>query len=601
MESVEKGCKMGLFDRLFGRKGTPVGSDTVVKRMAACERDFEGTGRDEQDHPSNVFSCGDVANTIGGKTRVRRLYPCRESVAAACVRLKKEQADMFYLSPSPFSLEFSWRNGGRVKMTASFDRSVQSLPDWLMANIRKPGENVTAEALGRLLDGKFSSDCPPDWLVVADREDVAEPEPSQEPPEQTIADLKPGAVVFGNYKIEKELGSGGQGMVFLATDTQTVVEAHRRVVLKVLRCENCGDEASMQEFITEANTLSSLRDDRIAACYWCKRLGNVPILAMEYIEGISLDKYLADQEDGKIGEQDTRELLMPIAEALDYAHAKGIFHRDVKPQNIIVRATPKKIGDRTIRTCLLDFGIASRDHGGNTQTTFRSVRGTIQYMSPEQQIITRKPSASMDIYSLAVTAYECLAGEMPYPDGWDRNFKVTPLASDSSFVRSVMRGLEMLPENRPATCRKLIDPPKDITPVSQAPSDPPKKIVFKVKSHLPSERPITPPVEDLSTLAKSFIVYRQMLAQSAQKCERNNQTHAEWLRGRQAELRDLTRDLGSADAGALERFFIGVRGGRGEMSAEDIFAATDRLVELEASLPDKGGKVLRAIKDSIGK
>ena len=89
---------MGLFDRLFGRKGTPVGSDTVVKRMSANELDFEGTGRDEQEHPSNVFSCGDVANTIGGKTRVRRLYPCRESVAAACVRRKKEPADMLHMS-----------------------------------------------------------------------------------------------------------------------------------------------------------------------------------------------------------------------------------------------------------------------------------------------------------------------------------------------------------------------------------------------------------------------------------------------------------------------------------------------------------------------
>lgn len=582
---------MGLFDRLFGRKGTPVVSDTVVKRMAACERDFEGTGRDEQDHPSNVFSCGDVANTIGGKTRVRRLYPCRESVSAACVRLKKEQADMFYLSPMPFALEFTWRNGGRVKMTASFDRNAQSLPDWLMANVRKPGENITAEAMCGLLDGKFSSDCPPDWLVVTDREDVAEPETSSEP-EQTIADLKPGVLVFGNYKIEKELGSGGQGTVFLATDTQTVVEAHRRVVLKVLRCESCGDEASMQEFITEANTLSSLRDDRIAACYWCKRLGNAPILAMEYVEGVSLDKYLANRKDGKIGEAETRELLLPIAEALDYAHAKGIFHRDVKPQNIIVRATPKMIGDRTIRTCLLDFGIASRDHGGSAQTTFKSVRGTIQYMSPEQQIITRKPSASMDIYSLAVTAYECLTGEMPYPGGWDRNFKVTSLASDSIFAQSVMRGLEMLPEDRPTTCRALIDPPKVIMP---------KKTVLNDESPLPPERPIAPSEEDLLALAKSFIVYRQMLAQSAQKCERSNQKHAEWLRGRQAELRDLTHDLGSADVGALERFFIGVRAGRGEMSAEDIFAATDRIVELEASLPGKGGKVWKAIKDSIGK
>ena len=582
---------MGLFDRLFGRKGTPVGSDTVVKRMSANELDFEGTGRDEQEHPSNVFSCGDVANTIGGKTRVRRLYPCRESVAAACVRLKKEQADMFYLSPSPFALGFSWRDGGRVKMTASFDRSAQSLPDWLMANIRKPGENVTAEALGRMMDGKFSSENPPDWLVVADREDVAEPEPSQEPPEPTVADLKPGAVVFGHYKIEKELGAGGQGTVFLATDTQTVVEAHRRVVLKVLRCENCGDETSMEEFITEANTLSSLRDDRIAACYWCNRLGNVPILAMEYVDGVSLDKYLANQKGGKLGEQETRELLLPIAEALDYAHAKGIFHRDVKPQNIIVRATPKKIGDRTIRTCLLDFGIASRDNGGGTQTTFRSIRGTIQYMSPEQQIITRKPSASMDIYSLAVTAYECLAGEMPYPDGWDRNFKVTPLASDSLFAQSVMRGLEMLPENRPATCKDLMDPPRV---ASQPPPQP--QASPKPQSH-PAQPQHLP--DDFTKLERSFVIYRQLLAQSALRIERDDSELAEWFRSAQGRLRDLTHDLGHTGSAAFENFFRDVGIKRGRTVAEDFFPATDRLVELRSSLSENGGAVWRALKESI--
>ncbi|MBR4125036.1 MAG: hypothetical protein IKR13_02425, partial [Victivallales bacterium] len=200
-------------------------------------------------------------------------------------------------------------------------------------------------------------------------------------------------------------------------------------------------------------------------------------------------------------------------------------------------------------------------------------------------------SASMDIYSLAVTAYECLAGEMPYPDGWDRNFKVTPLASDSPFAKSVMRGLEMLPESRPTTCRKLIDPPKD---------PPPKKPDPEV-GQKPPPPPPPPPVEDMPALARSFMVYRQMLAQSAQKCERSDQKLAEWLRGRQVVLRDLTRDLGSADVGALERFFIGVKSERGVKSAEEFFAATDRVVELSASLPDKGGKVLRAIKDSIGK
>lgn len=596
---------MGIFD-WFGAKSESVDATTVIKRMSAHKRDFEGVALNEEGHPVDVYECGRL--DITGRREQDALYPCREKVSVLCNRIKKNQVVAFYLSPLEHELEFHWRNGGGVRMSARLDRSVtSSLATWLLKKFRKNGEGVTAETLCRMLDGEFASGEPPAWLKTSSVEDVAEPETPPEPPEPelTVADLKPGAVVFGSYKIERELGSGGQGTVFLATDTQNVVEAHRRVVLKVLRCENCGDETSMKEFITEANTLSSLRDDRIAACYWCKLLGNVPILAMEYIEGISLDEYLASQKDGKIGEQETRELLLPIAEALDYAHAKGIFHRDVKPQNIIVLATPKKIGDRTIRTCLLDFGIASRDHVGGALTTFRSIRGTIQYMSPEQQIITRRPSASMDIYSLAVTAYECLSGEMPYPDGWDRNFKVTPLASDTPFARSIMRGLEMLPETRPTTCRKLIDPPKDppkiITSNPQGPSNPPKKIILKGKSPQPPERPAASSVDDIPALARSFMVYRQMLTMSAQKCERSDQKLAEWLRARQAELRDLTRDLNSADVGALEMFFVGVRSERGVKSAEEFFAATDRVVELSASLPGKGGRVWKAIKDSMGK
>ena len=347
------------------------------------------------------------------------------------MRLRKKQAEMFYVKTLPFRLEFAWKNGGRVKMTARFDRQSGALCEWLRTNVTESGRNLTAKDVAALLDGKFASDAPPEWLVADGREDVAEPEPPAEPEEPTAADLKPGAVVFDHYRIEKELGKGGQGQVFLATDTQTVVTAHSRVVLKVLRCDSAGDEASLAEFIREANTLSDMRDDRIVACYWCKLLGKTPILAMEYVEGISLDKYLAEHKDGKIGEEEARELLRPIAEALDYAHGKGIYHRDVKPQNIVVRKEPKRIGGKLIRTCLLDFGIAGSGQRGDGQTDFWSVRGTFQYMSPEQKMVGHKPCASMDVYSLAVTAYECVMGEMPYPGGWERDAKPAPIQSNT--------------------------------------------------------------------------------------------------------------------------------------------------------------------------
>lgn len=574
---------MGWFDWLFGGKGVPIGSDTVVKRMSAYKRDFKGAGQNELGHPSNVFVCGDVANTIGGKTRIRRLFPCKETVAAACMQLKKEQAELFYVSPLPFSLTFAWRNGGRVKMDVRFDTHAPSLPEWLLANVTKSGENVTAEALGRLLDGKFTSDALPEWLKVSGREDVAEPEP---PPAPESVELKPGVVVFDHYRIDEELGTGGQGTVFLATDTQTVVEAHKRVVLKVLRCENCGDDASLQDFIREANTLSELRDDRIAACYWCKPLGKVPVLAMEYVEGVSLDKYLAERKGGKLDEAETRELLRPIAEALDYAHARGIFHRDVKPRNIIVRKTPKY----GVRTCLLDFGIAGRGQEDGPQTMFWNVRGTLQYMSPEQKMVGRRPSASMDVYSLAVTAYECLAGTMPYPGGWERNVRPIPLASDTPFARSVMRGLAMLPENRPATCAELIEP-KRATP-------PP---VPQTASPTPPPLPPLSGVDGLNALERPFVLYRQLLAQSAERVEREKPEGAKWFKERQAELRDLTSDLGRADSDALVRFFreVGACVRSAHVSPDDFFPVTDRLVELRSSLPDGGGEVLQALKESI--
>ena len=215
-------------------------------------------------------------------------------------------------------------------------------------------------------------------------------------------------------------------------------------------------------------------------------------------------------------------------------------------------------------------------------------------------MIGRKPSASMDVYSLAVTAYECVMGIMPYPDGWERNVKPELLPSGSSFAKSVMRGLEMMPERRPQTCCELIDPPK----VSQdgengEPTEPGPGGETGGGKKKTGENVGGP--EDIPALDRAFKVYRQLLSLSAQKCERDDQGLAEWLRARQAELRDLTSNLDLADVAALEHFFGKVKKERGSRCAEDFFAATDRIVELRASLPAKGGRVWRAVKDSIGK
>ena len=581
---------MGFLDvlyRLLGRKGTPVNAETVLKRMSAASRDFDGIKLDGELHPEDVFECGDLAVTEAGRSRVQRLYPCRDTVKEACAKLRKRRAEMFYIKPLQFQLEFGLKEGGRVKATAKIDRLSVALPEWLRTNITKPGENVTAKDLGALLDGKYASDALPEWLIVNGRE-VSEPPVDSE--KATVTDLKPGAVVFGRYRIEKELGAGGQGKLFLAESIGDVLATRSRVVLKVLHCENADDENALAEFIKEANTLSNLRDERIVECYECKLQGKVPILAMEYVEGVSLDKYLAEQKDEKISEAETRELLRPIAEALDYAHGKGIYHRDVKPQNIIVRKEPKRIGAKVIRTCLLDFGIAGSGYDGSRLTEFWNVRGTPLYMSPEQKMAGHKPCASMDVYSLAVTAYECVMGDVPYPRGWEMDVKPTPIPSNTAFARSVMKGLKMMPQDRPSTCLRLVDPDYTIGIDGDDEDDGGKP---KVKKPTP---------EELKCLERPFSVYRQMLAQSALRCEKANPVQAEWLRDRQNALRDLTADLSCADPAALVRFFKEIRNHvkTAHMKAEDIFLATDRLVELRSSLPNGNDAVLHALRQSVG-
>ncbi len=579
---------MGLFG-LFGKKGTRIDAETVVKLMSAAPLDFEDVKQTDEGYPVNLFECGNIANTVKGLSQVLRLYPCRDKVSLVRARVKKHQITAFYVTPAKFQLTFGWRNGGRVKMEAKLKTdAASSLAEWLQANVKTPGENVTAAGFGKLLDGQFCSDKPPDWLEISEREDIAEVKPPDPPKELSVEDLKPGVKVFDYLLIERELGSGGQGKVFLATNTQTLVEQHRKVVLKVLRCENCGDEASMQEFIKEANTLADFSDPRIVTCYWCRPLGKVPILAMEYVEGDSLEKYLANQlanqEDGRLGEEETRELLRPIAEALDSAHERGVYHRDVKPQNIIVRKTPRRIGKQTFRTCLLDFGIASRGQVDDCQTSFKSTRGTLQYMSPEQLRGNSNPSAGMDVYSLAVTAYECLTGTLPYLKGWEPDVTVAPIASDTPFAKAVMRGLSERSKDRPATCVELIDPPSP----QQDPVTPDDD----------SQEPPRSPPDDLVELKKPFEVYRALLAQSAQRSA-GNPDLAEWLRTCQANLRNLTQNLAYADASALILLFKGVRQRMGSARPDDFFAATDRLVELRFSLPKSGGAVWRALCDSV--
>lgn len=205
---------------------------------------------------------------------------------------------------------------------------------------------------------------------------------------------------FGNYRIIRELGSGGMGAVFLAERDDG--QFKMQVALKVVR-QSVVDSDTRKRFLAERQILADLHHPNIAALYdgGVTEAGE-PFLAMEYIEGDPLTEYANEKE---LSIRERLELFLKVCSAVSFAHRNLIIHRDIKPSNIMVAADgePK----------LLDFGLAKAlsFDTNKTQTAFRAF--TPAYASPEQFKGVAVTTAS-DIYSLGVVLYELLTGREPY-------------------------------------------------------------------------------------------------------------------------------------------------------------------------------------------
>jgi eukaryotic-like serine/threonine-protein kinase len=211
------------------------------------------------------------------------------------------------------------------------------------------------------------------------------------------------------YEIVRPLGSGGMGEVWLATE----LRLGRKVALKVLPADLTRDAMRVQRFEQEARAASALNHPNVCHIY---ALGETPdgqqYIAMELVEGVTLRLRLAS--GGRQRVQDALDLTIQIAAALTAAHAAGIVHRDVKPENVIVRP------DGVVK--VLDFGLAKltvpgSNHADDTRTLLETnagaVLGTVAYMSPEQAR-GYEVDGRTDVWSLGVVLYELLAGQLPF-------------------------------------------------------------------------------------------------------------------------------------------------------------------------------------------
>ena len=207
------------------------------------------------------------------------------------------------------------------------------------------------------------------------------------------------SAVAGRYSIERELGRGGMGVVYLARE----VRLDRPVALKLLPPRLAAEPAPRERFLREARFAAKLSHPNIIPIYAVDEVADYVFFAMAYVEGETLTERVRNR--GPLSPGDATRMLREVAWALAYAHAQGVIHRDVKPDNIILEAGSG-------RALVADFGIAAQVSGA-AGVDGGDVIGTPEFMSPEQAL-GEKVDAKSDLYSLGVLGYFMLSGRLPF-------------------------------------------------------------------------------------------------------------------------------------------------------------------------------------------
>ena len=306
--------------------------------------------------------------------------------------------------------------------------------------------------------------------------------------------------IAGRFRIEREIGTGGMGTVYLATH----LGLERPVAVKIIRREFAGDADVADRFLREARTMAKLRHPNAAMIF---DAGNLPdgrhFIVMEFVEGETLSQALA--REGRFSAAQAVTIATQICDVLEEAHRLGIVHRDLKPSNIL-------LGRRGV--CVLDFGVAkvlaSSAESTHTHASTGSgqVVGTPRYMSPEQ-CLGQRVGARSDLYSLGVLLYEMLAGRPPFVDPLQSALLVkqatAPAPPLPRLRQDIPRPLALAvhtllakrPEDRPRTAglakmlleRSLTQPERtlpDVEPLSAmvAAADAGRGLVFRVGAPL---------------------------------------------------------------------------------------------------------------------
>jgi len=243
-----------------------------------------------------------------------------------------------------------------------------------------------------------------------------------------VPGVTPLPATFGNYEIHEEIGRGGMGVVYRATQRSL----SRTVAVKMLLRRDMATGADLARFRSEAEAAARVAHPGIVAVHEVGEWDGHPFYTMEYVAGTTLSRRLAD---GPLGAREAAALLVEVADAVQAAHDHGVLHRDLKPSNILI--------DVDGQPRVSDFGLAKRLEDDGSVTHTGAILGTPCYMSPEQAAGSRGDvGPTSDVWSLGAILYQCLTGRPPFQAATPMDTLLAVLESDPPVPRSIRRDVD---------------------------------------------------------------------------------------------------------------------------------------------------------------